>query len=309
MQFIATPLNLRLVAKHKDNPSGIDLGPWFKSLDQATETGATFSHAVPITPEDGANEVGQVYQGPVVLVTDARCYSATDIFAAGFQDHEIGPVLGVDDNTGAGGANVWTHALLKQLSELPTPDANSPYKTLPQQANMRVSIRRTLRVGAQSGTPLEDLGVVPNVRHRMTRDDLLAGNKDLLDRAGALLAAMPVRRLDIAAVLDARRPACRPHGGERRTVPTSTWTAGHARPSTRRPARHRSPCRASTSRRSYEPRASPTGSWSRRAPSPSRTRPAPPGNGGRPVSNRSTQRRTCAARLNGRSPTIDSSRP
>jgi hypothetical protein len=203
VQFIATPLNLRLVAKHKDNPSGIDLGPWFNSLDQATETGATFSHAVPITPEDAANEVGQVYQGPVVLVTDARCYSATDIFTAGFQDHEIGPVLGVDDNTGAGGANVWTHGLLKQLLELPTPDANSPYKALPRQANMRVSIRRTLRVGAQSGTPLEDLGVVPNVRHRMTRDDLLAGNKDLLDRAGALLANMPVRRLDITAVLEA----------------------------------------------------------------------------------------------------------
>jgi hypothetical protein len=107
------------------------------------------------------------------------------------------------NNTGAGGANVWTHGLLKQLLDLPTPDPNSPYKSLPRQANMRVSIRRTLRVGAQSGTPLEDLGVVPNVRHRMTRDDLLAGNKDLLDRAGALLAGMPVRRLDIAAVLDA----------------------------------------------------------------------------------------------------------
>jgi Peptidase family S41 len=203
VQFIATPLNLRIVAKHKDNPSGIDLGPWFKSLDQATETGATFSQAVPITPEAEANEVGQIYQGPVVLVTDARCYSATDIFAAGFQDHEIGPVLGVDDNTGAGGANVWTHGLLKQLLELPTPDASSPYKALPRQANMRVSIRRTLRVGAQSGTPLEDLGVLPNVRHHMTRDDLLSANTDLLDRAGALLAGMPVRRIEIATVLDA----------------------------------------------------------------------------------------------------------
>jgi hypothetical protein len=203
VQFIATPLNLRIAARHKDNPAGIDLGPWFKSLDQANETGATFSQAVPITPEDAANEVGQVYQGPVVLVTDARCYSATDIFAAGFQDHEIGPVLGVDDNTGAGGANVWTHGLLKQLLEQPTRDASSPYKALPRQSSMRVSIRRTLRVGAQSGTPLEDLGVVPDVRHRMTRDDLLAGNKDLLDRAGELLAGMPVRRLEIAAELDA----------------------------------------------------------------------------------------------------------
>ena len=62
-----------------------------------------------------------------MLVTDARCYSATDIFAAGFADHRIGPILGVDDNTGAGGANVWTQGLLKQLLEVPAPtDPDSP---------------------------------------------------------------------------------------------------------------------------------------------------------------------------------------
>src|SRR5262245_54550333 len=96
VQFIVTPLNLRICRKHMDNPAGIDLGPWYPSLDGATETGAAFSDAYPITPEDGANAIGQTYQGPVVLVTDARCYSATDIFAAGCQDHRIGPVLGVD---------------------------------------------------------------------------------------------------------------------------------------------------------------------------------------------------------------------
>ena len=45
-----------------------------------------------------------------ITVTDALCYSTTDLFAAGFMDHAIGPVLGVDDNTGAGGANVFSHA-------------------------------------------------------------------------------------------------------------------------------------------------------------------------------------------------------
>jgi len=204
VQFIATPLNLRICRQHKDNPTGqIDLGPWFRSLDQATETGATFSAAFPITPEGGANAIGQHYPGPVVLVTDARCYSATDIFSAGFQDHAIGPVLGVDDNTGAGGANVWTHGLLMDLLEIPEPDPGSPYRALPRGANMRVAIRRTLRVGALAGTPVEDLGVQPDVRHRMTRRDVLEGNLDLLDRAGALLAALPVRRLDADADLGA----------------------------------------------------------------------------------------------------------
>jgi peptidase S41-like protein len=204
VQFTATPLNLRVCRKHRDNPTGqIDLGPWFRSLDQATQTGATFSAAVPITPQEGANAIGQQYEGPVVLVTDARCYSATDIFSAGFQDHVIGPILGVDDNTGAGGANVWTHGLLTNLLAFPPADSGSPYAALPKGANMRVAIRRTLRVGSLAGTPVEDLGVQPDERHRMTRRDVLEGNQDLLDRAGALLDAMPVRRLEVNATVGA----------------------------------------------------------------------------------------------------------
>jgi hypothetical protein len=199
VQFINTPLNLRICRKHKDNPAGIDLGPWVDSMAQAVETGAAFSAAFPITPEDGANSIGQRYHGPVVLITDARCYSATDIFAAGFQDHGIGLVIGVDDNTGAGGANVWTHELLKQLLEVPAPDTGSPYKALPKQAGMRVSIRRTLRVGKRSGTPVEDLGVVPDVRYRLTRADVLSGNADLMVAATRILTGMPVRRLGVTA--------------------------------------------------------------------------------------------------------------
>ncbi|GAA1510101.1 S41 family peptidase [Kribbella lupini] len=199
VQFISTALNLRICRRHKDNPSGIDLGPWFDSLDLATETGATYSAAKPITPEDGANELGQTYYGPVVLVTDARCYSATDIFAAGFADHEIGMILGVDDNTGAGGANVWTHGLLATLLNEPPPaDPTSPYVALPNGANLRVAIRRTLRVGELSGTPVEDVGVRPHAIHRMTRADLLSGNADLLEAAGQMLAGMPRRRLEVS---------------------------------------------------------------------------------------------------------------
>jgi C-terminal processing protease CtpA/Prc len=201
VQFICTPLNLAVVRQHKDNPSGIDLGAWFRSMEQAVETGSAFSSAFPITPVDGANRRGQRYHGPVVLVTDARCYSATDIFAAGFQDHRIGPVLGVDDNTGAGGANVWTHSLLKQLLELPQANPETPYKTLPNGAAMRVSIRRTLRVGELAGTPVEDLGVVPDRRHELTRRDVLEDNVDLLDAAGALLEQLPKRTLRLTSSL------------------------------------------------------------------------------------------------------------
>jgi hypothetical protein len=202
VQFISTPLNLKLCRRHQLNPSGIDLGPWFDSLDLAIETGAQYSAAKPITPEDGANDIGQQYHGPVVLITDARVYSATDIFTAGFADHELGIILGVDDNTGAGGANVWTHGLLASLlNEPPPPDETSPYVALPNGANLRVAIRRTLRVGKLAGTPVEDLGVKPHETHRMTRADLLDGNVDLLNKAGALLAAQPVRKLELKTSL------------------------------------------------------------------------------------------------------------
>ena len=202
LQFINSGLNLRICRKFEGNPA-IDLGPWVKSMIQALDTSEVFSSAFPLTPTDMANAVGQRYHGPVVLVTDAGCYSATDIFAAGFQDHDIGKILGVDDNTGAGGANVWTHTLLKQLLDADPADTTSPYKPLPKGAEMRVAIRRTLRVGRLAGTPLEDLGVTPDERHDLTRDDVLHGNVDLLNHAGKLLKNMPGRKLKATAVANA----------------------------------------------------------------------------------------------------------
>ncbi|UOY02297.1 hypothetical protein [Blastococcus sp. PRF04-17] len=39
----------------------------------------------------------------------------------------------------------------------------------------------------------------PDVRHEMTRRDVLEGNVDLMERAGSLLAGKPRRRLDVTA--------------------------------------------------------------------------------------------------------------
>ncbi len=178
-QFIVSPLVRRLCLANQDGQ--INLGPWRDSVVEAIETGATFSTGFPIGSVDDANDRGQGYHGPVVLVTDARCYSATDIFAAGFQDHGIGPVVGVAHRTGAGGANVWTHDLLRQLLTGRT----SPLKSLPRLATFRVAIRRTMRVGSHAGELLEDLGVVSDVVHPITYDDLLKDNHDLIETAVA----------------------------------------------------------------------------------------------------------------------------
>jgi cytosine/adenosine deaminase-related metal-dependent hydrolase len=206
-QFMTTPLMLDLCERHA--PSRLDptfdLTPWLRSMRQAVTTGARYSQAQPITGADAANAIGQRYQGPVVLVTDALCYSATDMFAAGFADHGIGTILGVAANTGAGGANVWTHELLRALMDTPHPGeprvAANPFRKLPRGAGMRVSVRRTTRVGALDGMPLEDLGVEPGERHFMSREDVLGGNRDLIEHAGRLLAGAPVHRLEFEVAL------------------------------------------------------------------------------------------------------------
>ena len=45
---------------------------------------------------------------------------------------------------------------------------------------MRVAIRRTTRVKDNVGQPVEDLGVKPDQMHRLTRNDLLNENEDLI---------------------------------------------------------------------------------------------------------------------------------
>ena len=184
-QFINRPGTLELCSKVAS------MAGWQPSIAQATETGAQFSAALPLSPVKVVNAQGQIYHGPVALVTDAFCYSACDTFAAGFADHEIGPVLGIDPNTGAGGANVLEHVDLVKMW------TGGPLRTLPAGATMRVALRRTLRVGAAAGQPVEDLGIVPAVLHDITRADLLEDNVDLIEHAGALLAARTPRVLEV----------------------------------------------------------------------------------------------------------------
>jgi hypothetical protein len=181
LHFINTELTLDIA---KSNALGGFANQWQRSIELSLLTAAVYSQGFPIEPPDVTNAIGQQYEGNVILITDARCYSTTDIFAAGFQDNEIGPILGVDNNTGAGGANVFTHDLVQAV--LAGPD--SPIEALPNGANMRVAIRRTTRVGANAGLPLEDLGVLPDEIHQLTRNDLMNGNPDLINEAARILS-------------------------------------------------------------------------------------------------------------------------
>ncbi|MBS1827061.1 MAG: hypothetical protein JST93_17215 [Acidobacteria bacterium] len=165
-------------------------GEWKEGLISALAEGSPLTPGRPLTPVEEANSIGQVYQGPVILLIDALSYSATDIFAAGFDDNEVGPILGVDRNTGGGGANRWLHnELVENTGNL----ANLPLTCLPNGANMGVAIRRSTRVGRNFGAALEDVGVQchPDFWHKRTRNDLEKGDSDLLANACSILAERP----------------------------------------------------------------------------------------------------------------------
>jgi len=190
-EFINTSLNYEIC---KEAPKNWELEKWKKSIAEAVETGAIYSMGFPLNDEESCNDIGQVYHGPVILITDALSYSTTDMFAAGFQDNEVGPVLGTSDNTGAGGANNWTY---EDLRTAVRGVKNSPFKSLPKGANLVVAMRRSIRVGPRVGKLLEELGIEPDKRYCMTRRDLLKGNVDLIRYAVKLLKKKPIYSLSL----------------------------------------------------------------------------------------------------------------
>lgn len=50
-------------------------------------------------------------------------------------------------------------------------------------------MRRAIRVRANEGRVLEDVGIVPDVFYRMTVRDVMEQNQDLFESAGKILGA------------------------------------------------------------------------------------------------------------------------
>ena len=157
--------------------------------------GSPLTSGRPLTDPDSANDIGQVYQGRgVALLINSLTYSAADIFAAGFQDHGVGIILGTSMVTGGGGANVWRHEdLLNKVGPRP----GIPLTQLPGDATMTLAIRRCSRVGRSEGQPVEDEGVQAEVFYSPSCvDDLIFGNPGILRRACEELRNNGVFRVD-----------------------------------------------------------------------------------------------------------------
>jgi hypothetical protein len=192
---------------------------WENTIKHALNAGTMYSQPIPLVPVEALQYVqqidpnlGQHYGNRVLLITDALSYSAAEMFAAGFQDNNIGPILGTDGLTGGGGADIWFHHQLgARLAGGDEGDGDGGVKDLiatmptkaPEGPTFTVALRQSIRAGAHADNPLEDWGVVPDVIHRMTKDDLLAGNHVLLEQEAPEVLLKSVTNQDIVNAFSA----------------------------------------------------------------------------------------------------------
>ncbi len=179
-QLVASALTREMAASPFNR---LELQSWAASLEDAVSTGEQYSQPLPLTDPAWCNDRGRAYPGRAVAVVDANTYSSGDLFAAGWVDNGVGPLICVGQATGAGGANVWTGAQLRDALA----GTGHQHPPLPAGAGFTVAIRRAIRSGLSDGIPIEDLGIT-GIPYDMTRDDLLRGNKDLYAFCADVLA-------------------------------------------------------------------------------------------------------------------------
>ncbi|MBE0365846.1 hypothetical protein PULV_b0526 [Pseudoalteromonas ulvae UL12] len=140
------------------------------SLAEVAGTDTKYSRNVPLTPSFYANSFKQVYSKPVAVLSNARSYSATDLFVCGMQDNDAAVIYGEDPQTGAGGASVRTHSSF-------IADFGAPFAALPQDISIRSSYMQTVRFGHHVGQLIEDYGCIADVRVDRTQADIVTLNQ------------------------------------------------------------------------------------------------------------------------------------
>ena len=99
------------------------------------------------------NGRGRAYFQPIAILTNAKCYSACELFVASMQDFNEATIYGEDTKTGGGGCNVmqnWNfHKYLPQVFNA----------SLPGHQVLRLAWRQSLRAGSHSKVLIEEIGV------------------------------------------------------------------------------------------------------------------------------------------------------
>ncbi|WP_084187047.1 S41 family peptidase [Andreprevotia chitinilytica] len=158
-----------------------------KLIDEAAKTNNTYTQTTTELSLEEANSLGQMYYKPVGILTNARSYSATEMFSCAMQDNGAATLYGEDPLTGGGGSNPIPHSVLAE---------NGPawFKPLPGGVQMRFSWLQTIRDGYHKNELIEDEGCAADVNVPRTFSDLTNGDKTQLDKITTHLLSKPPPR-------------------------------------------------------------------------------------------------------------------
>jgi C-terminal processing protease CtpA/Prc len=202
VRFLPNQLNLDTFLKANQ---GKENG-WSQDAKDGMDSRSKYTKPRTITSKDAANRYGQVWFKPVVVLTDANCYSACDLFAAAMQDHAAATIIGTHSTTGAGGANVMSYDIFRQIFE--QTEGDNPFVKLPGQQSMRVSWRQTIRVGKNKDQLIENAGVKSDVTVRYVTEDVVGGESRVLMREvhKAIDQIIPRHKSSVALASSLKQP-------------------------------------------------------------------------------------------------------
>lgn len=171
LRMLANPLNEKIFLKANGTENR-----WTDAIRAAMKAGKRYMDPMPLTPDKEANSFGQIWFRPVIVLTDAACYSACDVFSSLMQDMGAGVIIGIHKTTGAGGANVMEHKTFRAIMG----QSDKTFEPLPFKQNMRVSWRQVIRSGKHDGKLLEDKGVESDIVVPLTKSDVGTASKTLM---------------------------------------------------------------------------------------------------------------------------------
>ncbi|MFD2178178.1 S41 family peptidase [Veronia pacifica] len=156
-------------------------------LNVDMSNGGKYSNLFQFTSDEVANSIGQLYYNPVAVLSNAKSYSAGDMFTCAMQDNGAAVVYGEDPQTGAGGANVFRHDFLSSV-------IGGDFKPLPDSSNITVSWGQALREKYYKNNLIEDYGCTASVDVSLEPMDLKTGNKGQFDKIMTDLLSKPAPR-------------------------------------------------------------------------------------------------------------------
>ena len=168
-------------------------GAWADSIRTRGAEGLLYSAALPfgekalLEPPASAAGNGDI---PKLMIIDQYTASAAEVFAAGFADHGLGEVLGVQPTT----AGACSHGVrLNKLLMERVNDGNYPYDRESAIGRLKLSLCRLVRSGRSAGEIIEGKGVRADVIVPLTKNDVMGDNQDLLATAITRLMNTPKR--------------------------------------------------------------------------------------------------------------------